>query len=57
MPINVFDTAGLRATNDQVELLGIEKTWESAKNAHLAMVLVDATTGVSEYEKDIVSKL
>jgi tRNA modification GTPase len=57
VPINVFDTAGLRATNDQVELLGIEKTWESAKNAHLAMVLVDATTGVSEYEKDIVSKL
>ena len=57
VPINVFDTAGLRATNDQVELLGIEKTWESAKKAHLAMVLVDATKGVSEYEKDIVSKL
>lgn len=57
VPINVFDTAGLRATHDQVELLGIQKTWESAKNAHLAMVLVDATKGVSEYEKDIVSKL
>ena len=57
IPLNVFDTAGLRATDDQVELLGISKTWESIKGSHIAMVLVDATKGAGNYEKDIISRL
>ncbi len=42
IPLTVVDTAGLRATDDAVERLGIERTWAAVKRADLALLLVDA---------------
>ncbi len=42
IPLTVIDTAGLRATDDPIETLGIERTWAAVRGADLALVLVDA---------------
>lgn len=42
IPLTLVDTAGLRATEDEVERLGVARTWSAVKRADVAMVLVDA---------------
>ncbi len=42
IPLRVIDTAGLHATDDPIETLGIERTWAAIGNADLALLLVDA---------------
>ena len=57
IPINVIDTAGLRETEDEIEQLGINKTWEAIQTAHVAVLLVDITKGSGDYEEFILNKL
>ena len=57
IPINVIDTAGLRETEDEVEQLGINKTWEAIQTAHVAVLLVDITKGSGDYEEFILNKV
>jgi len=45
VPVTVVDTAGLRATDDPIEALGIERTWAAVARADLALVMVDAAVG------------
>jgi tRNA modification GTPase len=42
IPLTVIDTAGLRATHDPIETLGIERAWAAVERADLALVIVDA---------------
>jgi tRNA modification GTPase len=42
IPLTIIDTAGLRATDDPIETLGIERTWAAVERADLALVMVDA---------------
>jgi len=42
--LNVIDTAGLRATDDEVERIGIERTLQAVAEADIVLELVDAGT-------------
>ncbi len=42
VPLNVIDTAGLRDTHDEVERLGIARTWGEAEKADVILHLLDA---------------
>jgi|TARA_B110000503_G_scaffold42068_1_gene68974 tRNA modification GTPase len=57
VPVNIVDTAGLRDTDDQVEKMGIKKTWQSLETAHIALFLVEAGQGITQYEKTILERL
>lgn len=57
MPLNVIDTAGLRETNDEVEKIGIARTYRALENAQVALLLVDAAHGIGEQEKSILDRL
>ena len=57
IPIHLTDTAGLRDTEDIVEKLGIEKTWESIKEADITLILVDVTDNDGSYEDKIKKEL
>ena len=57
IPIHLTDTAGLRDTEDIVEKLGIEKTWESIKEADVTLILVDVTDNDESYEEKIKKEL
>ena len=41
VPLHIIDTAGLRDTDDQVEKIGIARTWSALEQADLALVLTD----------------
>lgn len=41
VPIHIIDTAGLRKTQDEVESIGIERSWASIRSADL-VVFIDA---------------
>ena len=57
IPLHVIDTAGLRETEDQIEKIGIERTWREIERADVVVLLVDARTGAGEAERSIVAQL
>jgi tRNA modification GTPase len=57
VPVHVIDTAGLRETSDEVEQIGISRTWKAIENATVALLLVDATQGVAEADQEIIRRL
>lgn len=57
VPLHVIDTAGLRETEDEVEKFGIARTWRATETANIALLLLDATHGITESEKSILDRL
>jgi tRNA modification GTPase len=43
VPLHVIDTAGLRDSRDEVEKIGISKTWEAISQADMVVWVSDAT--------------
>lgn len=56
IPLHVIDTAGLRDTEDQIEKLGIERTWREIERADVVVLLLDARTGIGDTERVILAK-
>jgi tRNA modification GTPase len=42
IPLHVIDTAGLRDAVDEIERMGIERTWATIAHADLALIVTDA---------------
>ena len=57
VPLHITDTAGLRDTVEEVEKLGIARTWQATQSANIALLLVDAAHGITEKEKSILERL
>lgn len=57
IPLHIIDTAGLRDTHDEVEKIGIARTWAVAEKADLALVIIDAQKGLSTEDERIRAKL
>lgn len=57
IPLHVIDTAGLRDTGDELERIGIARTWREIERADVLVLVADARTGVGMAEEDILAKL
>jgi tRNA modification GTPase len=57
VPLHVVDTAGLRDATDAVEKIGIQRAWREIHRADLALLVVDATVGISDADLKILSEL
>lgn len=57
IPLHIIDTAGLRETDDEVERIGIERSWKEIERSDVVLLLVDARTGVSEADREILERL
>ena len=57
IPLHVIDTAGLRATDDEVERIGIARTWREIERADVVVLLVDARLGVQDADREILARL
>lgn len=57
LPLNIIDTAGLRETNDEVEKIGIARTYRALENAQVAILLIDAAHGIGDEEKTVLTRL
>jgi tRNA modification GTPase len=51
-----IDTAGIRDTSNQVEMMGIARSFERAKEAHLVLYVIDVTTAETPLD-DLKSQL
>lgn len=54
---NFLDTAGIRQSDDEVEKIGIEKSKQSIDSADLVLFVLDASTKLSDMDKEIQSLL
>lgn len=54
VPLNIIDTAGIRATEDVVEKIGVSKAKSFASDADLVIYVVDGSTELDDNDKDII---
>jgi tRNA modification GTPase len=47
----LIDTAGIRETSNQVEMMGIARSFERAKEAHLVLYVIDAKSAVKPLDE------
>ncbi|MES2500311.1 MAG: tRNA uridine-5-carboxymethylaminomethyl(34) synthesis GTPase MnmE [Pseudomonadota bacterium] len=57
LPLHIIDTAGLRDTDEEVEKIGIARTYQALENAQVALLLVDSAHGIGETEKIVLNRL
>jgi tRNA modification GTPase len=57
IPLHIVDTAGLRETQDKIEVMGIERTRASAEKADVILLLLDAREQISEADEKILQSL
>ncbi len=57
IPLHIIDTAGLRETEDEVERIGIERSWKEIERSDVVLLLVDSRSGVVEADRDILQRL
>lgn len=60
VPVNIIDTAGIRdaiEAADEVEKIGMERTWQAVQNADVILHMLDASRGPTRGDEAIVEKL
>jgi tRNA modification GTPase len=57
IPLHIIDTAGLRETDDEVEKIGIARSWREIERADILLLLTDAQHGIGEAERSILAHL
>ena len=57
VPITLMDTAGIRATNDAVEQLGIARSEEALISADVVVLIVDGHAGWTETDAQLLARI
>ncbi len=57
VPIHITDTAGLRETTDLVEQIGISRSETAARQADVALILIDPQEGLNATTQTILDRL
>ena len=57
IPLHITDTAGLRETTDEVEKIGIARTWQEIERADVIVRLVDVRDGLTAADAAIDARL
>lgn len=57
IPVQVLDTAGIRETSDQVEIIGVERSHRAAQQADLILLTIDASTGWTKADDAIYQQV
>jgi tRNA modification GTPase len=56
IPVKLCDTAGIRASSETVESLGIERSWQAIADADLTLVVIDVTQGVTAEDRELMAR-
>ncbi|GGI19178.1 tRNA uridine-5-carboxymethylaminomethyl(34) synthesis GTPase MnmE [Oxalicibacterium faecigallinarum] len=59
IPINIIDTAGIRTeaqASDEVERIGIERTWAAVQKADVIVHMLDAARGPTREDEEITAR-
>ncbi len=55
--VTLIDTAGIRETNHQIEIMGIERSWQAADEAQIVLYLIDTSIGLLRYDYQVLTRL
>ena len=55
--LRLMDTAGIRATDDPIESIGVDKSYEAAEDAELVLYVMDRSLPPAAIDIEILSKL
>lgn len=50
------DTAGIRESNDEIEKIGIDKSWKQIETSDIIIHVIDSTKGISGFDQKIIEK-
>lgn len=56
IPVRFVDTAGIRKSQDVVESLGIERSYQAMADTDLTLVVVDLSLGVSAADEELIQR-
>ena len=56
IPVRLYDTAGLRKSDDPIEEEGIRRTRKVIENAHIVLYLLDGTAELSEEDRRVLNE-
>lgn len=54
IPVRLFDTAGIRKTDDTVEKIGVKKAGKAIEEADLVIIITDAQEGLTEADINLI---
>ena len=57
IPVQVLDTAGIRATDDTVEKIGVARSHQAAESADLVLLTIDAQAGWTKDDQEIYQQV
>jgi tRNA modification GTPase len=55
VPISLIDTAGIRHTADEIELIGVDRTRRAAADADLLIVVIDGSEPLTEEDQVVLT--
>ncbi len=55
--INIYDTAGIRETNELVESIGIEKSIKKIEESNLILFVIDSSSEFEEEDKKVLEEI
>ena len=55
--LRLFDTAGIRETDDKVEKIGVELAYKNIDSADLILAVFDASVKLDENDKNLIEKI
>jgi tRNA modification GTPase len=56
IPVRLVDTAGIRETQELIERLGIERSFQAMADADLTIVVIDGAADGSSQDQDLIAK-
>mgnify|MGYP003409052943 CR=1 FL=1 len=57
LPIRIIDTAGIRETKDEIELMGVSRAYQAMQEADLILWLFSPDTDTPDEERDLFSEM
>jgi tRNA modification GTPase len=57
IPLRFVDTAGIRHTEEEVERIGVEKSFQAIADSNLRLLVIDASEGWTDEDSNLLSKV
>ncbi|MSQ71933.1 MAG: tRNA uridine-5-carboxymethylaminomethyl(34) synthesis GTPase MnmE [Betaproteobacteria bacterium] len=57
VPVNIVDTAGLRDTHDEVESLGVARSWFEIGRADVLLLVIEDAQGMMAADRDVLARV
>jgi len=57
IPLRIIDTAGLRASEDEVERLGVARTEQHLGDAELILAVFDSSAALTDEDRELIARL